>query len=145
MGRWLGREGPAPDLVLCSDAARALETWEAVAAHLDATPRVTVEPRIYMADVPTLLTCIQETPDDVGTLLVVGHNPGMQDLAVTLAAEVDENAVREADRLARKMPTASLARIAFGAESWRDVTAGAGILERFVRPKDLPQAGKLKL
>jgi phosphohistidine phosphatase len=145
MGRWLAREGPLPDLVLCSDASRALETWEGVAGQLDGAPPATVEPRLYLADVPALLARIREVPDDVGTLLVVGHNPGMQSLAVALVGQVDEGAPREADRLARKMSTGSLARIAFAAGSWKDVASGAGILERYVRPKDLPEAGKLKL
>jgi phosphohistidine phosphatase len=90
-GRWLGRSGYVPDAVVCSTARRARETWELAAAGLaDATgraaPPVRFERRVYDATVLGLLMLVREFPDDERTVLIVGHNPGLAELAVGLTA-----------------------------------------------------------
>jgi len=89
-GRWLGSQGYVPDTVVCSTARRARETWDLVAAGLaeavpGAAPAVRYEPRVYEATVLGLLMLVREFPESSGTVAVVGHNPGLAELAVGLA------------------------------------------------------------
>jgi phosphohistidine phosphatase len=99
-GYWLGRSGYVPDAVVCSTARRARETWELAAGGLaaavpdgaappvpdGAAPPVRYEPRVYEATVLGLLMLVREFADDRGTVLIVGHNPGLAELAVGMAA-----------------------------------------------------------
>jgi len=109
------------DLVLASPAQRVVETVEGVAGL---SPRF--DPRIYEASTEALLGIVRSTDDQVGSLLLVGHNPGFEQLAARLTdTEVD------------KMPTAALAEIELPVDHWRDVGESGGQLVRFVRPKGL--------
>ena len=131
MGRYMAREGLVPDLALISTARRTQETWALVGAELpdDIERRDVVE--IYEAAAERIAGVIRGVDADVRTLLVVGHNPGLQELAIDLAADGERLAgVRE------KFPTGALAAIDF-AVAWGDVTAGSGVLERFVVPRSL--------
>jgi phosphohistidine phosphatase len=84
IGSWLERSGPAPDRVLVSPARRAAQTWERARALLGADPPPIVDSRIYDNTVEALLAVLQETPEDVRTIAVVGHNPSVADLAGVL-------------------------------------------------------------
>lgn len=84
IGPWLERSGLVPARVLVSPARRAEQTWELAAGVLDPAPQVIVESRIYDNTVEALLEAIQETPEDVQTLAVVGHNPSIAELAADL-------------------------------------------------------------
>ena len=89
MGYWLGSHGYTPDTVVCSTANRARETWDLALAGLakavpDATPPVEYEPRVYEATVLGLLMLVREFPESSRTALIVGHNPGIAELAVGL-------------------------------------------------------------
>jgi phosphohistidine phosphatase len=86
VGRWLARSGYAPDTVVCSTANRARQTWELAAAELPRPPDPRFEPRVYEATVLGLLMLVRELPDEVRTVAVVGHNPGLAELVVGLAA-----------------------------------------------------------
>ena len=133
MGGYLRDEGLRPDLVLVSPARRTQETWERVRPLLgDAATRE--DERIYEAPVLRLLGVVQEVEPEVRTLLMIGHNPGFEDLAKLLAGEGDEDAIL---RLDRKYPTAGIAVIDFPQETWAEVQPGAGRLERFTTPKSL--------
>lgn len=138
MGRWLAERGPLPDRVLCSDAVRALQTWELVGPELGHRPEVVVEPGLYLSSWSSLLEHVHATDPEVATLMVVGHNPGLQDLALALTGEVAGKRAR-ADRLESKLPTCALVELSFAGD-WSEVSPGAGRLERFIRPKDLPGA-----
>lgn len=132
MGAYLASEGLHPDLALVSPARRTRETWEAVAAALGAVPSEIVG-AIYEAPPEALLAAIRARPDSAGTLILVGHNPGLEALADGLVA----SGPREArDRMAKGFPTGALAVIVFEAEGWHAVGRD-GRLERFIRPKDL--------
>lgn len=134
MGRYLADEGLAPDLALVSPARRAGETW-ALAAPAFARPvPVREEPRIYEASAGMLLSLVQEAPPEVASLVIVGHNPGLEDLGRLLAGGGDRAALA---RLRSKVPTASLVVIDTGAEAWEGAAVGRGRLERFVTPKSL--------
>jgi phosphohistidine phosphatase len=84
-GEWLRLRGFVPDLVICSSARRARQTWQYVGAELGDGPSVSSDPRLYQADSGQLLEIIRQTPPTVATLMYVGHNPAAGDLAAGLA------------------------------------------------------------
>jgi phosphohistidine phosphatase len=84
IGSWLGAAGLAPDLVLVSPARRAARTWELASEPLAQPPRPAVDVRLYENTVEGVLAAIRETPDDVRTVAVVGHNPSVGELAAVL-------------------------------------------------------------
>lgn len=134
MGRYLADELLLPDLVLISSSRRTLETWELVAPMLPEKPATHVEPRIYEARAERLLHVAQEVEPQVKTLLMVGHNPGFEDLATLLIGHGDRYA---AARMSQKFPTCGLAVIDFAIEDWRDLAPRGGRLDRFVTPASL--------
>lgn len=109
------------DLVLASPARRAVETVEQ-AGELSAR----YDARIYNASTRQLLDIVRSTDDSVESLLIVGHNPGIEQLAAQLAAIGLE-----------KFPTGALAEFRLSVDHWRDVKRGSGRLTRFVKPKDI--------
>jgi phosphohistidine phosphatase len=109
IGPWLERSGLVPDRVLVSPARRAAQTWERVAV---AAATATVEPRIYVNTVEALLDAIRQTPDDVPTLALVGHNPSIGELASALDGGQGDPAARQ--RLDRGYPTGGVAVLAVG-------------------------------
>jgi len=124
-----------PDLALVSPARRARETWELVQPALGAVP-ARFEPGIYEAPPERLLAIIGKVEPAMHALLLVGHNPGFEDLARLLVGHGDRYAFA---RMARKYPTAGLAVIDFAIEDWAAVKPGCGRLDRFVTPKSLGQ------
>ncbi|MHC2107306.1 MULTISPECIES: histidine phosphatase family protein [unclassified Methylobacterium] len=133
VGGHIGQEGPRPDLALVSTATRTRETWDAVSAALGA-PEARYHHDIYEAPAERILGLIRGAPDSAETVIVVGHNPGLGDLAATLAGEGPR---KERTRLATEFPTAAYAVIAFDAAAWSAIAPGQGRLERFVRPRDI--------
>jgi phosphohistidine phosphatase len=140
IGRWMARHPPFPDSVLVSPAIRAHQTWEiAWAAMKDSVPPPEVEllPELYGADPPQLLQSIRAaSATDPQRLMVIGHNPGMHELALALAGSGDA-AGRKA--LADNLPTAGLAIFDFAVDDWTDVAFRRGRLVLFVSPKLLKQ------
>lgn len=109
------------DLVLASPAQRVVETVEGVAGLSPQYDR-----RIYEASTESLLDIVRSTDDQIGSLLLVGHNPGFEQIAARLT-----------DKEVTEMPTAALAEIELPIDHWRDVGESNGQLVRFVRPKGL--------
>lgn len=136
MGAYLKQGNIAFDLVVASPAARVIETLEEVAAGYGAAFDPRWEKRIYLASVGELLDLVQSAPAEVERLLLVGHNPGLEELVLTLVP--DHDAAR--DQVEEKYPTASLAEISLDIGAWGGVAAGMGSLTRFVRPRDLDAA-----
>lgn len=134
IGAYLARHALIPDRVLVSTARRTRETWEGVAAALSATPVVTFEDRLYNGSADALLAVIKETERTTSTLLVIGHNPGMQELAMLLVASGD---VDMRERLHEGLPTSGLVVIDFAAQAWSKLHAHGGRLERFITPRSL--------
>jgi len=131
MGRELRALGLGWDCVLASPAARVTETIDGLAESYGPLAPVYDE-RIYLAPLDTLLELVRATDDAHATLLIVGHNPGMERLALLLSRG---GALH--DELALKYPTGALAEIAFPVDHWRDVSESGGTLARFLRPRDL--------
>jgi phosphohistidine phosphatase len=134
MGQWLGGLDLQPQTALVSTARRTRETWALIAPFLIGTP-ARLEATIYNARVSTLLGLVRAQPDDMNTLLVVGHNPGMQELAHGLAHPVlsDPDAL---GRLARKYPTAGVA-ILESEQSWGEIGKASMRLMAFMTPQFL--------
>lgn len=128
----LADEGFAPDLVLCSTARRTVETLAHARHALPAEAQVEIERRLYLASPGTLLSRIQDAPREARTILVIGHNPGLEDLARGLAGSGRRKALERLDAFS----TAALAVLRFDGP-WRDLAPGAARLDALVRPKDL--------
>jgi phosphohistidine phosphatase len=132
MAGHLEDEGIRPDLVLCSPARRTRETLERIEDALGDGIEARFEDALYGATEATLLRCLNALPDEVDSVMLIGHNPGLEDLAMALASQG-----AELDRLREKFPTAALATIDLPADRWSAVERGRGELVAFVRPRDL--------
>jgi phosphohistidine phosphatase len=137
LGAYLARHDFIPDRALVSTSGRTRETWALLAAAFAKAPPASFEERIYDASPQTILQAIKDTAPDTGTLLVIGHNPGLQELAAMLIASGD---IEARERLGREFPTSALATIGFAAETWGGVHAHGGRLEHFVTPGWLAKA-----
>lgn len=134
MGEYMALQGLVPDLAVVSSAQRTRETWELIAPAYKAKPTATIEPRVYDASADALLRVIQKTDAGVHSLLVVGHNPAMEELADTLVVMGDPVS---RDQMDEKFPTAALAVIDFPTDAWSEIEPGTGRLDRFVTPRSL--------
>ncbi len=134
VGEYMAQHGLVPDHALISSAQRTQETWELIATAYKTVPSSSIEPRVYDASPDKLLRVIQETDADVHSLLVVGHNPAMEELADSLVATGDPVS---RDQMDEKFPTAALAVIDFPTDTWREIAPGTGRLDRFVTPRSL--------
>ena len=136
MGKYIRAKKWEPTLVICSTSTRTRETWALVASQLKTEPKVRFERAVYLAPVQTLLSIVQAAPS-VPSLMLIGHNPGMESFARTLAATPKTGKERERlEDMAKKFPTCALAVLEFDG-AWRDVRPAAGRLVEFVRPKQL--------
>ncbi|MFE1602248.1 SixA phosphatase family protein [Methylobacterium sp. ID0610] len=133
MAAYLAEEGLRPDRVLVSPARRTQETWALVRPSLPEAAEERV-PQIYEASASRLLDVVRSVDDGVATLMLVGHNPGLQDLGQLLLSDADRDGLRA---LSKKFPTAGLAVIDLDAAEWSKAGPGTGTLERFVTPKSL--------
>jgi phosphohistidine phosphatase len=124
----------APDLVLVSSARRTLETLEALEPW-DATPLVEPLDTLYMASADQILLVLNGVAETVRSVLVIGHNPGLHELATAIAGQAGSGTAR---RLAEGFPTAALVEFAVPGP-WSHLRAGGGRLLRFLSPKDLPE------
>jgi phosphohistidine phosphatase len=137
IGAYMARHGLLPDLVLCSTATRTRETWDLAAATFPDPPPTTYDERVYESGAGTLLDVVKEAKPGVHGLLLVGHNPGLHDLAQRLIASGD---VDMRQRLTEKFPTGALAVIDFAVDDWRKLHPRSGRLDRFVVPRMLEAA-----
>ncbi len=128
IGQVLGAEKAGALLVISSPAVRARETTQLVLQSAGVTTDPRFDERIYEADVPALLEVVSSIPDSAQKAMLVGHNPGFENLLSYLTGDD------------RHMPTCALARIEFtDAASWHDISEASGHLDWFVTPKDLPE------
>jgi phosphohistidine phosphatase len=125
-------EGIRPDLVLCSPARRTRETFERVQAALGDGVEARFDDALYGATEADLFARLRGLPAEVGSVMLVGHNPGLEDLALVLASKGAERA-----RMEEKYPTAALATIDLPGDDWGAIERGSGELVAYVRPRDL--------
>ncbi len=137
IGTYIARTGLLPDLILCSTAIRTRQTCALVTAAFAKSPKINFEEALYLAEPDEIVSLIQEVPERVRTLMVVGHNPGIHQAAaeLTQAGNTEDHQL-----LAAKFPTAALAVIDFDAQDWADIRAHAGKLDRFITPRLLSEA-----
>jgi phosphohistidine phosphatase len=135
VARHLEAEGIRPDLVLCSPARRTRETLARVEGAFGDRVEARLEETLYGASEAELLARLKALPQQVGSVMLIGHNPGLEELALALASEGAGLA-----RLREKYPTAALATIDLPAERWSAVKRGSGELVGYVRPRDLDSA-----
>ena len=125
IGKYLTREKLSEPLVVCSPAVRTRETADLVLKNAHLRVEVRFEERIYEASLRDLVEVVSEIPDDKQVAIMIGHNPGFEELLAYLTGE------------GRRMPTAALAKIKFDVESWKDIKEDQGTLEWFITPREL--------
>jgi phosphohistidine phosphatase len=132
VGAYLANHSFRPDHVVVSPAARTRETWRQIAAALRLAPEARFDERVYNASAQALFSVAAETPDGLNTVLMVGHNPGLHELAMLLVAT---GGIDIRERLRENFPTSGIAVIDFALDSWSKLHPRSGRLERFVSPK----------
>ena len=137
IGAYMARHAMAPDHVLISTAARSQETWKYAAAAFKPVPSAQSVDRLYDASPHAIFNVIAEAPAAAHSLLVVGHNPGLHDVAMLLIASGD---VEARERLREKLPTSGLVIVDFVFDGWGRLHPHSGRLERFVSPKSIEAA-----
>jgi len=130
MAEYLRTNAIEPELVLCSSSRRTRETLAGIAP----TGKHVIESELYSASPGDLVDRLHRVPDKVGSVMLIGHNPSMQMLALRLARRDGDAAVREA--LARKFPTGALATLTFEC-GWSELGPGSARLQAFLTPKEL--------
>jgi phosphohistidine phosphatase len=127
----------APALVLCSSALRTRETLAAILPALEGELEIRIEDGLYGAGVDALLARLNDVPDPVHSVLLIGHNPSIHELALTLAGRGDG-----LDRLRERFPTGALATLGIPTGGWSGLRPRAAVLEGFVLPRELEESAK---
>ncbi len=135
MSEYLRLADIEPDLVLCSSAVRAKQTLACIRPALGADATVKFDKRLYGAGQRALLSRLRSLPDEVTSVMLIGHNPALQSLALALTGG---GAPEDQMRLGSKFPTGGLATLVVQADRWADLAAGGCELHSFVVPRDLP-------
>lgn len=133
MAGYVASNDIGPAQILCSPAQRTRETLERVQEAFGGAVPTRFEKGIYLADASALLNRLRRL-GDIGSVMIIGHNPGMEDLALALTGSGGDD---ERARLASKFPTGALAVLSAEVESWRELEPGCARLETYVCPRDL--------
>ena len=136
IGAYLSHHKMTPDLVLVSPATRTRETWALLQTAFAKSPRARDEERIYNASAHGLFNLVAES-EAASCLLLIGHNPGLHELALQLIASGD---IEARERLSENLPTSGLAVIDFSINDWSRLHPRSGRLEHFVTPRLLAAA-----
>jgi phosphohistidine phosphatase len=132
ISRYLRRSKVRPDLVLCSPSLRTRQTLEAIQPSLGGRSSVEYVPELYGSSAQELLQRLRAIPDSVESVMIVGHNPGLHDLARELASQG-----AKLPQLEEKFPTSALATLVFPGESWAVLRPGEAELVDYVVPRQL--------
>ena len=134
VGREMKRRRIRFDHAIASPAVRVRETIEELAKGYGKLPGVSFEPQIYDASAAALLHIVRCIPEIAHAPLLVGHNPGLQQLVLALARD-DGDGIR--DRVAEKYPTAAVAMIELGSTRWDEVETHSGTIVELILPREL--------
>lgn len=137
LGTYMSSHAFIPDRVVLSPARRVQETWKHMTGTLKPAPGAATAERIYEATHHDIFGVIVETPAPVHSLMIVGHNPSLHEVALMLVASGDIDA---RERLREKLPTTGLIIIDFALDDWSKLHPQSGRLERFVTPKSIDTA-----
>lgn len=132
IAKYMRNDGLEPSVVLCTSALRARQTLELLQPALSDATTIKIEPKLYGAGSKELITRIRRLSQAAPSVLIVGHNPAIQDLVLTLAAESPKSNV-----IRKKFPTAALAVLDAPIDEWRQLEPGKAALVDFVTPKSL--------
>ena len=135
MSNYLRLADIEPGLVICSSAARARETIEGLRSALSEETKVRYDKQVYLGGARALLTRLRRVPEGVSSVMLVGHNPTLEILALQLVGGGDSEAQ---GRMVEKFPTGALATLVVGKGRWKDLEPGDCELHSFVTPRDLP-------
>jgi phosphohistidine phosphatase len=136
MAAYVAEQCLVPDLVLCSAARRTRDTLDRALPQWVPEPRIDYVKALYLAEVPTLLALVHNTPPETQRLMIIGHNPGLQNFALALIG----GDTPEAGTIARKFPTAAVAVIRFDIRDWAAVRPRGGHLASFMTPRQFATA-----
>jgi phosphohistidine phosphatase len=137
MAEHIVHNAPRPDLILCSTAVRTRQTLAPLVHRLaHPAPPIALEKGLYLATEGELLVRLRAVPEQVGTVLLIGHNEGIGELANALAGEGQPAVLA---RLHEKFPTGALATLRLDGAPWQDLAPGQADLAAFVRPRDLSE------
>ena len=134
IGAYMAAHALKPDRVMTSPATRTQETWKHAAAAFKPAPGGSAVEPLYGATSHEILDVIKQAPASAHTLLIVGHNPGLHELAIMLVASGD---IETREQMREKLPTSGLLIIDFAFDDWAKLHPQSGRLERFVSPKSL--------
>lgn len=134
LSAWFRTQEIRPDLVLCSPATRTRETLALIADAIGPGAEVDYDKGLYLAETDDLLAKLRQSGRSAASVLVIGHNPGMQELAVAL---LSPGARKDRAKLVEKFPTAAVACFDLAIPAWTDLQPGEATLTHFVRPADL--------
>jgi phosphohistidine phosphatase len=134
MGRFLRAQAIEINLLLASPAVRNAMTWDQLESSWKSSLAPQFEESIYMATVDTLFGLVQASPRSAKAMMLLGHNPGMEDLSFKLIGDGDEGGI---DLLDHGFTTAAIAELSFDVIHWSDITAKSATLQRFITPRSL--------
>lgn len=134
LAAWFKAQKLRPALILCSPAKRTRETLELLQAAWSKPPEIHYQERLYLAEADDLLVWLHELSDAIPSVLVIGHNPGLQELALRL---LPDSAAEASARIAGKFPTGALLRLSTRAKSWSGFGPGTAKLVEYVIPAEL--------
>jgi phosphohistidine phosphatase len=137
IGQFLKEESCVPELVLCSIALRTRQTLELVVPQLGAAPVTRLLPELYLARWLTIVNLVRQVREKADTMMIVGHNPGLEECAKKLARPPGDTKARKLHQLLQsEYPTAAVAVFEFDVDVWSAIERGEGELQNFVRPRD---------
>ncbi len=140
VGDWLAANLPVFDSLLISPSVRTRQTWEAAQLAFHSAPQAVFDDRIYLASSVTLLDVLRDVAEEAAHILLIGHNPGLEDLVFDLVPDDGSSPLR--DVVYSKFPTAAVAELECSVDSWAALENGCARLIRYTRPRDLdPQFG----
>lgn len=138
MGQYLRETDSVPQLVLCSTSVRTRETLDLVVSQLGSTPTMRLMSELYLARWLSIINLIRQVRESADVLLVIAHNPGLEDCARKLARPPGDTKARKLHQLLQtEYPPAAMAVFDFDINAWSAIERSEGELEVFVRPKDL--------
>lgn len=138
LGVWLAENDLQPAFVLCSPARRTVETWQDVSQAFVKPSEALFPPALYLASSNLIFAELRKAPAKPESLMVIGHNPGLESLALHLVKRPKSDKAKDRVRaMAEGFPTCALGIFEFDIEKWKELAFGEGELTHFIRPKDL--------
>lgn len=124
------------DRIYCSTSKRTRETCGIVQEGLE-SPAVSYRDKLYLAPCNDLVTFIQSIPDAINRAMIIGHNPGLHDVALMLVSRAGRGQTKALEKMRTKFPTGAFCALSFDAMSWKKIGTGLATMTTFVRPRDI--------